>query len=93
MRSDFSLNTARKERTYDVLYSPYKEKAEMVQKILGKSDISKETEGKQKETRVAIVAPTLQQYNSSYRLVKRKIRTRLDLLSIPQSGGEKCQNV
>ena len=27
--------------TYDVLYSPYKEKAEMVQKILGKSDISK----------------------------------------------------
>ena len=28
----------RKERT---MYSPYKEKAEMVQKILGKSDISK----------------------------------------------------
>ena len=26
---------------YDVLYSPYKEKAEMVQKILGKSDIYK----------------------------------------------------
>ena len=32
-------NTIRKERTYDVLYSPYKEKAEMVQKRLGKSDI------------------------------------------------------
>ena len=30
-----------KERTYDVLYSPYKEKAEMILKMLGKSDISK----------------------------------------------------
>ena len=39
---------------YDVLYSPYKEKAEMVQKILGKSDISKKIKGKQ---HVAIGAP------------------------------------
>ena len=29
-------NTIRKERTYDLLYSPYKDKAEIVQKILGK---------------------------------------------------------
>ena len=53
MHSDFSLNTIRKERTYDVLYSPYNEKAEMVQKILGKNGISK----KKKKTRVAIGAP------------------------------------
>ena len=39
-------NTIRKGRTYDVLYSPYREKAEMVQKILGKSDISKKRKKK-----------------------------------------------
>ena len=30
---------------------------------------------------------------NSLRVFKRKIRTRLDLLSIPLSGGKKCQNV
>ena len=30
---------------------------------------------------------------ASTMVFKRKIRTRLDLLSIPQSGGKKCQNV
>ena len=47
MRSDFSLNTVRKER----------ESRSGTKKILGKCDISKSTEGKKKETRVAIGAP------------------------------------
>ena len=53
---------------YDVLYSPYKEKAEIVQKILEKSDISKKTKGKQKRKKhvcVAIGAPAFM-YDHTY---------------------------
>ena len=42
-------NIIRKERTYDVLYNPYKEKAEIVQNILGKSDFSKKKKKKKKK--------------------------------------------
>ena len=51
-----SKNTTRKEKTYDILsIQQYKEKAAMVQKILGKSDISNLKKGqKKKERRVGL---------------------------------------
>ena len=47
MRSDFSFNTIRKEKTYDVLLSLlYKDKTVNGTKIRGKSDKSKQTKTK-----------------------------------------------
>ena len=50
-------NTIRKERTYDVLSSPYKEKAEMVQKYSEKATYpNKQKEKRKKHVCVAIGA-------------------------------------
>ena len=52
MRSDFSLSTIRKERTYDVLSIP-KERGNSTKKYSEKATSPK----KEKETRMAIGAP------------------------------------
>ena len=73
-------NTIRKERTYDVLSSPYKEKAEMVQKLLGKSDISKKNKHVWLSGRLHIEGrlnegPRLQQKHKTKNEPKQKRKT------------------